>query len=136
MLYSNCFQNQIVCYSHFPGWQPDVPMRFGCTDFGEEMQRQQSGRQNEDTNFFHSMKNPRKSSANPVGNLPRALDNVHQDIDDLPFVIAPSADLKPQEPISPEEESFRTFLHSRLSRHKAPAALRERIKNAIKNMPD
>ena len=134
MLYSSYFPKQTVCYSHFAGWQPDVPMLFGCMPYAEGMMWQQSRRQNEDTNFICSMKNPRKSSTNPVGALARTLDNVQQDIDDLPFVTTPSSE--PQEPRSPEEESFRAFLHSRLSRHKAPAALRERIKNAIKNMPD
>lgn len=114
-----------------------MPFSFVCTQIDGGMMWQQTWRQNEDTNLFCSMKNPRKSPGTPVGTLARTLDSVQQDLADLPFVSdAITNHSASKEPSSPEEESFRTFLHSRLSRHKAPPALRERIKNAIKQMPD
>lgn len=82
------------------------------------------------------MKNPRKSPVNTVGNLDEVLANVQQNLVDLPFITEPHPDTAPQELHSPNEESFRSLLHQHLPRHKAPQALRERIKRAIKNMPD
>lgn len=84
------------------------------------------------------MKNPRKSTDNPVVTLTRTLNGVQQDPDlaDLPFVIDPGNPPIPEHQSSPDEESFRAFLHSRMPRQKASQALRERIKNAIKSMPD
>lgn len=79
------------------------------------------------------MKNPRKSTGNPVGTLGN-MKSVPQDIADLPYFTNPNA--TPQENHFPEEESFRNFLHGRLPRHKAPQALRERIKIAIQQLPD
>lgn len=137
MLYSSFYPKQTIRYSHCSGRQPDMPVWLVCIQTGEGMMWQQPWRQNEDTNLFCSMKNPRKSPVSPVGTLARALDSVQQNIADLPFVTDASKNLSTSpEPHSPEEESFRAFLHSRLSRHKAPPALRERIKNAIKQMPD
>ena len=67
---------------------------------------QQTWRQNEDTNLFRSMKNPRKSPVSPVVTLARTLDSVRQDIADLPFVTDASKNLSTSpEPHSPEEET-------------------------------
>lgn len=137
MLYSFSFPKQTTCYSQFPGWQPELTRTFVCTCTGASMMWQPSWRQHEGTNLLCSMKNPRKSPGNPVKILVGTLKSVPQDMTDLPFFTDAPINLSaPLEPISPEEESFRTFLHSRLPRHKAPQALRERIKNAIKKMPD
>lgn len=70
--------------------------------------------------------------------LTRTMNDIPQDITDLPFITTDPARDLPNTPEnnSPTEESFRHFLQSRLSRHKAPQALRERIKNNIQQMPD
>ncbi|TNE59512.1 MAG: hypothetical protein EP344_08505 [Bacteroidetes bacterium] len=81
------------------------------------------------------MKNPRKALNNTVRTVARGLKDTNQDLADLPVFIEPNT-LTPQEKHSPEEESFRALLHDKLSRHKAPQALRERIIKTIKNMPD
>ena len=82
------------------------------------------------------MKNPRKASGNSVGTFARVLDPVQRDLADLPILIEPDLHEHPQEQRSPEEESFRSLLHTGLPRHKAPQALRERIRNRIQNIPD
>jgi len=137
MSYSFFNTKQTPCYSHRSGWQPDATAVFACTQT-TGMQRQPTRRQNEDTNLFCSMKNPRKSTGNPVGTLTQSVNSVPQDMADLPFItgVLPLIST-PQEPHhSPEEESFRTLLQSRLPRQRASQALRERIKNAIQQMPD
>ncbi|MCB0534221.1 MAG: hypothetical protein KDD14_18610 [Saprospiraceae bacterium] len=82
------------------------------------------------------MKNPRKSPTKVASAITRGLKNVQQDRADLPFFIESEMDPMPQEKHNPEEASFRSLLHDSLTRHRAPQALRERIKNKIKNMPD
>lgn len=126
---------QIVRNSPATGWQPEPAAPFVCLP-GGCWERQQTGQQNIDTNFICSMKNPRKSPGNLVGFSPRVVDNLQQQRADLPVITEPDTDILPESQHSPEEESFRTFLHARLPRHKAPQALRERIKQSIKNMPD
>lgn len=136
MWYSPISPKQVSRYSPKAGWQPGGAVQFACTPVGFLMQ-QPAQRQHDDTNLFCNMKNPRKSTVNQVGTLTRTIKNSQQDLLDLPFISHPAADFStPHELSSPEEESFRTFLQNRLPRHKAPQALRERIKNAIKNMPD
>jgi len=136
MLYSFIDTKQTMRYSHPAGRQPDVTAVFACTQTAC-MMRQQTRRQNEDTNLFCSMKNPRKSTGNPVGTLATAIKSVPLEIADHPFMtgVIPNTSA-PLENRSPEEESFRNLLQSRLPRQRASQALRERIKNSIQQMPD
>lgn len=87
-------------------------------------------------NQFCSMKNPRKLPTNTVDTIGRGLKKIQQEQADLPLFIQADPNAAPQEKSSPEEESFRSLLHHKLSRHKAPQALRERIMKSIKSMPD
>ena len=41
----------------------------------------------------------------------------------------------PRETASPDEQAFRSYLHSKLPKLKAPAALRDRIRSMIENPP-
>jgi hypothetical protein len=132
--YSFMESKQTSCDSQIRGWQPNLTMNFVCTPLGD-LGWQQPDWQHLGVNYFYSMKNPRKSPDRVVSTITRGLKNVKQNLADLPFLIEPEPDTAPQEKHSPEEESFRSLLHQSLSR-RAPQALRERIKNKIKNMPD
>jgi len=127
---------QMPRYSRFPDWHPGATVPFVCTQTGG-IERQQPACKKDDTNLFYSMKNPRKSPDNPVGTLTRTMKNAQDDLADLPFFLNPATETPtPNHYDSPAEESFRTFLMNSLPRQKAAPALRERIKKAIKNMPD
>lgn len=136
MWHSNFGIKQSSRYSVCTGWHPVCTVPVVCSR-ADGMKRQQTEGVYADTNFSNSMKNPRKSSGNRVDTLAKAIQNVQPLLPDFPFITQAATDLHtPMETRSPEEESFRTFLHQRLPRHKAPQALRERIKIAIKTMPD
>ena len=123
------------CNSQPTTWQAELTMGMACT-LMDCLDRQQPGWPSAGITYFCSMKNPRKSPNNTVGTVGRGLKKVQQDLSDLPLFIQADQQPAPQEKISPEEESFRSLLHHKLSRHKAPSALKERIMNKIKSMPD
>lgn len=136
MLYSFIPAKQTMCYSGPAGWQPAAAALFACTQPGCTM-RQQTRRQNDGTNLFCSMKNPRKSTGNPVGAFAKMANSVPKEIADFPFISDNVPDVAHSlENLLPEEESFRNLLLSRLPRQRASQALRDRIKNSIQQMPD
>lgn len=81
------------------------------------------------------MKSPRKQNGNTVGTVRAGIPYVADlgENDALPRFPEQSRsnDPSPQEIPLPEEESFRAFLHSRLPRHKASQALKDRIRSVI-----
>lgn len=89
------------------------------------------------TQTFTTMKSPRKQNSTAAGTvrtgIPFSADLGQEDA--LPrfhkqLVNDQSA---PSEIPLPEEESFRAFLNSRLSKHKAPQALKERIRSSMES---
>ncbi len=84
-----------------------------------------------------TMKSPRKQNGQTVGSVRTGIPYVAdiEETDALPR--APQQNLRetssPREIPLPEEDSFRAFLHSRLPKHKASQALRDRIRSSIAN---
>lgn len=134
MSYSIFNSNYTLRYSQVNGWQPQLAAAYNCMPVSC-LDQQQPGYLCFDVTFLCSMKNPRKFFGKAVNAaVSRGLVNDPKELADLPFSIEPNATL--QEDHSPEEASFRNFLQKSLSRHEASQALRERIKNKIKNLPD
>lgn len=89
------------------------------------------------TQTIGTMKSPRKPNSNAMGTvrtgIPFTADQVHEDA--LPcFPKKEISDTSlPREIPLPEEESFRAFLNSRLSKHKASQTLKDRIRSSIEH---
>ena len=86
---------------------------------------------------FSMMKSPRKQNNNTVGivrtGTPFTADPGHEDALPRFHKQQPSDPSSPREIPLPEEESFRLFLNSRLSKHKASQALKEKIRSSIEH---
>ncbi|MBK7938559.1 MAG: hypothetical protein IPJ82_16415 [Lewinellaceae bacterium] len=89
------------------------------------------------TQTFSMMKSPRKQNSNTAGTvrtgIPFAADLCHEDALPRFYEQQPSDHSSPREIPLPEEESFRIFLNSRLSKHKASQALKEKIRSSIEH---
>jgi hypothetical protein len=83
-----------------------------------------------------TMKSPRKQNGNAVGTVRSGIPYT-ADLDDAPDALPRFHESTMSEAPSPreinlsEEDSFRAFLSSRLPKHKASQALRERIRSSV-----
>jgi len=86
---------------------------------------------------FSTMKSPRKQNSNAAGTVRTGIPFTAEigKEDALPrYPKQPSSEhSSPREIPLPEEESFRTFLNSRLSKHKASQSLKDRIRSSIEH---
>lgn len=87
---------------------------------------------------FGTMKSPRKQNSNAAGTVRTgnlfAADLGNEDaLPRFPKQQSSENNASPREIPLPEEESFRTFLNSRLSKHKASQALKDKIRSSIEH---
>lgn len=87
---------------------------------------------------IRTMKSPRKQNGQAVGSVRTGIPYTAdiEESDALPRLSQQNLTEKtssPREIPLPEEDSFRAFLHSRLPKHKASQALRDKIRSSIAN---